>query len=75
MIGRGGVTAQDIARTIMWAATALSTDVTNGGYYTPPGIIGQVSEAGRNDALGPELWAWTQSIVTGLPCEEPHIME
>lgn len=41
----------------MWAATARVADVANGGYYVPPGVVGQMSEAGRDDGFGSELWA------------------
>jgi hypothetical protein len=74
-MGRDVFTPQEGARTTMWVATARAADVANGGYYVPPGVVGQTSEAARDDGLGSELWAWTQRIVTGVPYDEQHIME
>jgi hypothetical protein len=58
-MGRDVFTPQEGARTTMWVATARAADVANGGYYVPPGIVRQTSEAARDDGLGSELWAWT----------------
>ena len=74
-IGRDVFTPQEGARTTMWVATARAADVANGGYYVPPGVVGQTSEEARDDGLGSALWAWTQRIVTAVPYDEQHIME
>jgi hypothetical protein len=71
-MGRDVFTPQEGARTTMWVATARAADVANGGYYLPPGVVGQTSEAARDDGLGSELRAWTQRIVTGVPYDEQH---
>jgi len=73
--GKVVLTPQEGSRTTVWAATAPTVDVANGAYYVPPGIVGATSEAARDDGLGSEMWAWTQSIVGAVPYDERHIME
>lgn len=74
-IGREVFTPEEAIGTFMWAATAEAADVANGAYYVPPGVVGQTSEAARDDGLGSEMWAWTQRIVGwggGSVSRTPH---
>jgi hypothetical protein len=45
----------------LWAATADSDKVKNGGYYNPVGQEFEGSEMVNNKELSESLWEWTQT--------------
>ncbi|KAF6804148.1 short-chain dehydrogenase/reductase [Colletotrichum sojae] len=47
------------ARNHLWAS--VSKDVKSGEFYGPVGVHGEASKDGQDDALGKELWDWTEN--------------
>ena len=44
----------------LWAATAPSTALTNGGYYTPVATLSKPSGYGQDAKMARVLWDWTE---------------
>ncbi|KAL2073155.1 hypothetical protein VTL71DRAFT_10479 [Oculimacula yallundae] len=56
----GGLkTAKEGSFSQLWAATA--SDVVNGQYYEPVGIVGYRTSKSKDDRLREELWEWTET--------------
>ncbi|KAL8381536.1 hypothetical protein RB595_005690 [Gaeumannomyces hyphopodioides] len=61
-----GTTVEIGARTQVWAATTAKSELVNGEYYTPGGIIGRIrSPSSRSPELGKKLWDWTEKELEG----------
>lgn len=52
----------------IWAATAKRSEVVNGAFYTPVGVLR--NDMLDNDAKDPEiakkLWDWTNDVLVGF---------
>jgi NAD(P)-dependent dehydrogenase (short-subunit alcohol dehydrogenase family) len=77
MAGREMLTAEEAARSLIWAATVPTENLASGKYYEPVGVIGQVSEVASDIGmvLATQMWHWTQRIVTGVPFEAVYTLE
>ncbi|KAF2104586.1 retinol dehydrogenase 14 [Rhizodiscina lignyota] len=50
----------------VWATTCRKSDIINGQYYEPVGVVGKdISKAAQDKQLAERLWDWTQEELAG----------
>ena len=50
----------------LWAATANKTNVVNGAFYEPVGVLStKHDKASQSEKLAAELWEWTENALEG----------
>lgn len=52
----------------IWAATARETEVVNGGFYTPIGVLrnDMLDHDAKDPEIAKKLWDWTNEVVAGF---------
>ncbi|KAJ7346941.1 oxidoreductase [Mycena albidolilacea] len=61
------VTPEEGAYNQLWAATVDKSEVVNGGYYVPVGVVGPRTKQSSDAKLAEELWNWTEKELVGYP--------
>lgn len=64
------LTPEQGARVSVWCASAPASELTNGEYYGPGGVLTERSAYVGDSSLSADLWMWTQTIVTSIPFSE-----
>ncbi|KAK0625449.1 dehydrogenase with different specificitie [Bombardia bombarda] len=68
LVSGGMVEPEEGAWNQIWAATVDVGQLTNGGMYTPVGVLcegGNLSAQARDEGLGGRLWEWTEGELKG----------
>ncbi|KAB5532527.1 hypothetical protein GE09DRAFT_1251234 [Coniochaeta sp. 2T2.1] len=55
-------------RSQIWVATAKRSEMVNGGFYTPVGVLrnDMLDEDAKNPEVAKKLWEWTNEVVAGF---------
>lgn len=59
------VTPEEGAFNQLWASTVSKTELRNGEYYVPVGVLGQHTKLSLDKKLAGELWEWTEKEIDG----------
>lgn len=57
------VSEEEGVRNGLWAATVDKSELTNGQFYEPVGVVGRTTKASQNKELAAELWDWTAAAL------------
>jgi hypothetical protein len=48
----------------LWAAAgAKRSEIVNGAYYTPIGVVGELDKLASSREFGEKLWTWTEELL------------
>jgi len=52
----------------IWAATAKRSEIVNGGFYTPVGVLrnDMLDDDAKSPEIARKLWDWTNEVVAGV---------
>jgi hypothetical protein len=52
----------------LWVATAKRTEIVNGGFYTPVGVLknDMLGEKAKDPKTGSRLWNWSEEVIVGI---------